>query len=293
MYGEQSRYHLRAEPGGGFCFVETHSSGKQVSGQLRRLGDWYQGELFECAGPEQSSAGPEIGTVRLRLDEARAKIASNFMPAGSTVFGKTIVAISEERRPARRTARRGCLPCGCLPCGRGGPRRPAAEEQRALLAEGVAALASAGAARGAGAGVAVARRPSHADQKVHNLMQRFPDVGHDRIVRALELHEGHAGAASQLLRSIQRQGGTPPPRHAGGQAGAQHDEWDTLASRISPQWRHDASPAGGRRASTADEKVSNLMRRFPERSQAEIERALARCDGHAGQVSVLFNSERG
>ncbi|CAK0900376.1 unnamed protein product, partial [Prorocentrum cordatum] len=126
------------------------------------------------------------------------------------------------RRP--RDGRPAC--CGCFAFG----RRAAAEERRGLSAKDAAETAQ------DDGGAAALGSASQADQKVHNLMQRFPDVSQDRIRRALELHEGHAGAASQHLRSLQRQGGSPQ-RHAdagrGGGCGA---------------------PAGGRRTSTADEK---------------------------------------
>ena len=81
-YGGKS-YHLRAEKEGGLRFEEG-----EVCGLLHPLGGWYQGSLLK----DQA----ERGTIRLRLDEARAKIVSNFMAAGRTNWGEEIVACRQD-----------------------------------------------------------------------------------------------------------------------------------------------------------------------------------------------------
>lgn len=98
-YGELM-YHLRAEPDGGLRFDQCGDTGN-VCGLLRPLGDsygtryqWYQGSLF------MDQTQTEFGTIRLRLDEARAEVVSSFMAAGSTVWDNVIVARKAE--PAGR-----------------------------------------------------------------------------------------------------------------------------------------------------------------------------------------------
>jgi len=112
---------------------------------------------------------------------------------------------------------------------------------------------------------------------VQNLKQRHPGVSQERIERALELHDGHAGATSQYLRMKQKQeeGGAP-----------RVEEFDPLLGHVGKAESKRSSPSADHFA-----KVNNLAEQFPHKSREEISRALERCGGHAGQVRGLFNTE--
>ncbi|CAK0872281.1 unnamed protein product [Prorocentrum cordatum] len=90
LYGTKpSEYHLRVAPEGRLRYDETHASGKKVSGRLSPRGGWYQGDVAD-------EHGAQIGTVRLRLDEARSQAVSNFRTSGDTAWSKDIVARAAE-----------------------------------------------------------------------------------------------------------------------------------------------------------------------------------------------------
>lgn len=147
------------------------------------------------------------------------------------------------------------------------------------------------------------RRLSRIDEKIDNISRRYPEKSRGEVEAALVLNDGHAGNACQDLRegcaslisglpnysSVPTDGrdhfkvvgalgddseNTECPMDSGSGS-------DDPLSQVSP-----LSPVCSR-----SEKVVNLMKRFPFKTQAEIESALERCDGHAGQVSILFNKE--
>lgn len=107
------------------------------------------------------------------------------------------------------------------------------------------------------------------DEKLVNLMKRFPSCKEQEVRDALASAKGHAGVAAASLKR---------------QTSTSEDSPAMAASEPEPEaegFNEDndiAEPA----EAEEDDKVTNLMKRFPEHDEATVRQVLKRAGGHAG-----------